>query len=191
MTTWDQDLVQQVQEGRPGAFAQLVREYEPSLKRSVFQFLGDADAAADVTQDAFIATYQNIHRFNPNHRYFSWVYRIAINRALNQIQRRKFTRSLGNQDIKCPGPAPDAQLEAQERAALVQLGLTALDYKYRLLVILRYFLDFSYAEMAMVTGLPVSTVRSRLHTARVLLKEEFKKKPKIATLSCPRSVFTR
>nr|MEE4269115.1 sigma-70 family RNA polymerase sigma factor [Candidatus Krumholzibacteria bacterium] len=175
MTTWDQDLVQQVQEGRPGAFAQLVREYEPSLKRSVFQFLGDADAAADVTQDAFIATYENIHRFNPNHRFFSWVYRIAINRALNQIHRNRFTQSLANQDLRCPDPTPDAQIEAQERAARVRLGLTALDDKYRVLLILRHFLEFSYAEMAMVTGLPVSTVRSRLHTARVLLREELKK----------------
>nr|MEE4269615.1 sigma-70 family RNA polymerase sigma factor [Candidatus Krumholzibacteria bacterium] len=177
MTTWDQDLVHQVQEGCPGAFAQLVREYEPSLKRSVFQFLGDADAAADVTQDAFIATYENIHQFNPNHRFFSWLYRIALNRALNQIHRNRFTRPLADQDIRCPDPAPDAQLEAQESAALVRLGLAALAYKYRVLLILRHFLEFSYAEMAMVTGLPVSTVRSRLHTARVLLRHELKKTP--------------
>jgi RNA polymerase sigma-70 factor, ECF subfamily len=172
VTTWEQDLVQQVQEGIPGAFAKLVRRYEPSLKNSVYQILGDADATADVIQDAFISTYEKIHLYNPNYRYFSWVYRIAINGALNKVQRRKFSQAFVEKEFPCPGPAPDTRMETREREAFVKRALAALEFKYRVLLVLRHYLDLSYSEIAMFTGLPVSTVRSRLHTARVLLKEE-------------------
>lgn len=172
MPTWEQDLIRQVQEGNSGAFAPLMRRYEPPLKHSILQILGDVDAVADVTQEAFIATFEKIHLYNPDHRYFSWVYRIAFNGAMNRINRRKFRQPLMEKEIKCPGPAPDARVEALEQEVLVKQALSALVYKYRVLLVLRHYLELSYSEIAAITELPVTTVRSRLHTARVLMKEE-------------------
>lgn len=172
MCTWEHDLISQVQEGNTGAFTPLVQRYEHCIQHSIFQVLGDVDVVADVTQEAFIATFEKIHLYNPEHRFFSWVYRIAYNGALNRINRRKLRQQFFEDDIRCPGPSPDILVEEHERDAFVKQALAALVLKYRVMLILRHYLDFSYDEIANITGLPVTTVRSRLHTARVLLKEE-------------------
>ena len=172
MTTWEQDLIRKVQIGDSRAFGPLVRMYEPGLKNSITRILGDPDAAADVTQEAFIAVFENIHRYNPDHRFFSWVYRIALNGALNKIHQRKFGLPLVIDDVSSPDPNPEAWTEARELAALIHQAVGSLKFKYRVLLVLRHYLDCSYAEIAKITDLPVTTVRSRLHTARVLLKNE-------------------
>jgi RNA polymerase sigma-70 factor (ECF subfamily) len=102
------------------------------------------------------------------------VYRIAYNGAMNRLQRRKFQQPLLEQDITGPGPAPDAWVEDRERSAALNRALALLDHKYRVQLVLRHFLDLSYAEIADITNLPLTTVRSRLHTARVLLREELR-----------------
>jgi RNA polymerase sigma-70 factor (ECF subfamily) len=170
--TWEWDLIRQVQAGESGAFTPLVRKYELPLRNSMFQILGDADDAADVTQDAFIATFEKVHLYNPEHRFFSWVYRIAFNAALNRINRKKFEKPLLDQDLTSAEPSPYARVETRERDDQIHQAVADLEFKYRVLLVLRHYLDFSYAEIAMITDLPVTTVRSRLHTARVLLKKE-------------------
>ena len=172
MGTWEQDLIRRVQAGDPEAFSPLVERYAGPLYASVPPMLGDADAAADVIQDAFITTFENIHHYNPDHRFFSWIYRIAQNGALNRINRRRFRRPLPEQEVPSPVPGPDAWVEAREQADHVTRAMALLADKYRVQLVLRHYLDLSYEEIASVTQLPVSTVRSRLHTARMLLKQE-------------------
>ena len=172
MGTWEQDLIHQVQAGDLEAFTPLVQRYAAPLKHSVFQILGDADAAADVTQDAFIAIFENIQLYKPEHRFFSWIYRIAYNGALNRIHRQRYQRPLLEHEVASMVPGPDAMVEAREMKAYVTKALALLNYKYRIQLVLRHYLDLSYAEIANITQLPVTTVRSRLHTARLLLKEE-------------------
>ena len=172
VATWEQDLIRQVQEGNLGAFAPLVRKYERPLRHAVYNILGDVDAAEEVTQEAFITTFERIHLFNPDHRYFSWVYRIAVNGALNKAAQRKARRPFCEYDIPCPGPSPHARLETREQSKKIHQAMATLVFKYRVIIILRHFLDFSYEEISFITDQPVSTVRSRLHTARALMKEE-------------------
>jgi len=170
----DKDLIQKVQQGDSDAFAPLVRRYESSIKNSMFHILGDADSTADITQEAFITTFEQIHKYNPEYRFFSWVYRIALNKALNRVNHRKHREPYFEENVESSAPGPDAKVEACEREDLVHQAMSTLVYKYRVLLVLRHFLDFSYSEIASVTDQPVSTVRSRLHTARVMMKEELK-----------------
>lgn len=172
MATWEQNLIRQVQEGNSRAFAPLVFKYELPIKHSVLNILGDTQAAEDVTQEAFIATFEKIHLYNPDHRFFSWVYRIALNGALNKATKRKCRLHVHEHDLPCPGPSPHAKLETREQSQQIHNAMASLVFKYRVLLILRHYLDFSYSEMALITGQPVSTVRSRLHTARALMKKE-------------------
>jgi len=171
----DKDLIQKVQQGDPGAFAPLMRKYESPIKNSMFHILGDADSTSDITQEAFITTFEKIHQYNPDYRFFSWVYRIAFNKALNRVSHRKHREPCLDENMESSEPGPYAEVEARERDDLIHQAMATLVFKYRILLRLRHFLDFSYSEIASVTDLPVSTVRSRLHTARVLMKKELKR----------------
>jgi len=172
VTTWEQDLIIKVQLGETGAFAQLVRRYQTPIFHSISRILGDEDAAADVTQQAFVSAYENIQKYNPDHRFFSWLYRIAYNGAMNVIKHRKFSQPLGDMDLPSGGPSPSARVESHETDFFVNRAMGELAYKYRVLLVLRHYLNFSYAEIARITDLPATTVRSRIHTARIHLREE-------------------
>jgi RNA polymerase sigma-70 factor (ECF subfamily) len=172
MITWEQDLIGKVQEGDPEAFAHLVKKYQDPIFNSICRILGDADAAADITQQAFVSAYEKIHTYNPEHRFFSWLYRIAYNGAMNRIKRRRYLQPLADIDLQDTGPSPADRLATRELNHLVNAGLATLAYKYRVLLVLRHYLNFSYAEIARITDLPVSSVRSRLYTARGLLRDQ-------------------
>ena len=172
MTTWDQDLVQQVQEGRPGAFSQLVREYEPSLKRSVFQFLGDADAAADVTQDVFLKLLDRYEQFRGEAAISTWLYRVVVNAFLDHCRARRPWLPLaeaGDEEetptaLLLP-PTQEDDAERRQRARAVQVAVAELGPRFRVLVVLRYSAGLSYEEIAEVLDVSPGTVASRLHRA--------------------------
>lgn len=172
--TLDKDLILKVQQGDPDAFAPLMLKYESSIRNSMFHILGDADSTADITQEAFITTFEKIHQYNSDYRFFSWVYRIAFNKAMNRLSHRKHREPFFEDDRESSEPRPDAKMEASEREHLVHQAMATLNIKYRFILVLRHFFDFSYSEIAQITNLPVSTVRSRLHTARVMMKEKLK-----------------
>jgi len=171
VATREQDLIRQVQEGKPGSFAQLVDQYRTPLHHSISKIVGDADAASDITQQAFVTAYENIDKFDPEYRFFSWVFRIAHNQAMNRLRRRRLLCPLGDQDLACTCPAPDALIEQSECCRDVNAALATLRHKYRVVLVLRHYLDLSYEEIARFTGVPTSTVRSRIHTARGLMRD--------------------
>jgi RNA polymerase sigma-70 factor (ECF subfamily) len=172
VTIPEQVLIGRIQKGDAAAYTELVRRYRLPLFQSVCRILGDADAAADVTQQAFISAYENIQSYDPDHRFFSWLYRMAFNGAMNKLQRRKFQQPLGEGDLLWPGPPTDARVQDREQTGCLQAAMAALEYKYRVVLVLRHYLDFSYAEIARTIDLPTTTVRSRIHTARLLLKQD-------------------
>ena len=112
----------------------------------------------------------------PDYRFFSWLYRIACNDALNKLRRRQHQQPWPDEDLPSATPAPDARVKDHEHVALLADGLATLEYKYRVLLVLRHYRDFSYADIARITDQPTSRVRSRMHTARVLLKGQMAEK---------------
>ena len=155
--------------GSPQDFVVLVERYQRVLYNLALRMLGDPEDARDATQTAFLRVWESLARFDPRHRFFSWIYRITTNECLNQIQRRRRLEPLH------PGLAsaddPTAGLRTRETSDRVQQALLRLTPEHREVVILRHFMELSYGEIAETLALPEKTVKSRLYEARQRLCE--------------------
>jgi RNA polymerase sigma-70 factor, ECF subfamily len=163
----DSDDAQLAVRGRRGdaaAFESLVQRYHRVLFNVALRMLGNRDEAADATQETFLKAYEHLESYDADRRFFSWIYRILANTCLNMRRSQRPYPALAPDAPVAPGPL--AMLEAQERQERVQAALLSLPLEQREVVILRYFADLSYDEIATTLGLPMVTVKSRLHGAR-------------------------
>ena len=166
----DAELVQRSLQGDLAAFEVLVQEYQSVLFTVAYRMLGDYEDARDATQNAFIKVFQKLGTFDPQHRFFSWIYRILVNECLNA--RRGKPVEVDGGDREAPASErPDEPLAAAERRDLVRRAVLALPHDYREVIVLRHFGGLSYDEMAEALRIPVRTVKSRLYTARQRLME--------------------
>jgi RNA polymerase sigma-70 factor (ECF subfamily) len=164
----DETLAERAQAGDADAFAALVERYQRAVLNLAYRMLGDAQEAEDVAQDVFVRAYQSLGRFDPSRRFFSWLYRIAINRCLTARARPR-PDALATQAglaLADPAPSPEQQATRGETQAAVQRAVAALPDHERALVALRYGADLSYEEIAATMQLPLGTVKTRLFRAR-------------------------
>ncbi len=165
----DAVAVGQALNGNPSAFEALVQRHHRVLFNIAFRMLGDYDEATDATQNAFVKAYQKLGTFDGEHRFFSWIYRILVNECLN-AQRSQRLQEAVDPELVADGD-PLESLEASERHDRVKRAILALPHEYREVIVLRYFADLSYGDIATAVGVPAKTVKSRLHTARQRLAE--------------------
>ncbi len=159
----DAALVRRCLSGETAAFETLVEEYQRVAFTVALRMLGDYEDARDVTQNTFVKAFEKLHSYDPSHRFFSWIYRILVNECLNARRGRRVVEELSAEHPMAP--TSDAA-EAAERRRDVRAALLALPAHYREVIVLRHFAQMSYEEMATALGIPVKTVKSRLHTAR-------------------------
>jgi RNA polymerase sigma-70 factor, ECF subfamily len=165
----DRALVRRFLDGERGAGDELVDRYHRSVFNVALRMLGNVQDAEDVTQTAFGNAFAALDSYDPRFRFFSWIYRMAVNEALNTLKRRKQVVSLdGSFDFPAPGTGSDNAGEAEEKVGRALLELKPDD---RAVVVLRHFVSFSYEEISNVLGVPVKTVKSRLFTARERLRQ--------------------
>jgi len=173
----DAVLVVAIREGRDGALRTLIERYTPSLTTTVIGMLGPSAEVDDVLQDVFIRFYHSLDRFELTESAEPYLKRIAINRALDTLRRRR--RNLGrflSRDAD-PSLSPDPprldpdNLERQDRHRLVYQALGTLSDKHRSVVVLRLIEGFSTEETARILDLPYGTVLSRLSRALSKLKQ--------------------
>jgi len=150
--------------GDASAFEPLVARYERALFGVALRLVGNYEDARDVTQNTFIRAYERLETFDPDRRFFSWVYRIAVNESLNLRRARRPQEELGT-SIEVAGGQAEA-VEAGERAARIERALAQLSEEYREVVMLRYYGELSYEEIGAAVGVPEKTVKSRLFSAR-------------------------
>ena len=156
-------LVARCLRGEPDAFEPLVARYERVLFSVALRLVGDYEDARDATQNAFVRAYVHLETFDPNRKFFSWIYRIVVNECLNlRRARRPQERLVATIEAKRTADG----VEALEQRDQIQVALQALTDEYREVVVLRHFADLSYAEISEVVGVPEKTVRSRLFSAR-------------------------
>ena len=173
----DEDLVVRAREGDRRAFRLLVERYEEEVAATVVAMLGPTAEVDDVVQEAFIRFYQTLDRFRGEAAVSTYLKRIAINRALDALRRRKrfLGRFRSRDDETYPAPDPsideDGRVEARERARLVHQAIEALPPKHRAVVVLRMIEGYSTEETAEMLGIPYGTVLSRLSRAHAKLKE--------------------
>ena len=153
------------------AFGQLVDAYQSKLFYAAYRITGSSEDAMDATQSAFVKAYENLRTFDPSRRFFSWIYRIALNEALN-ICNRRHNQSELEEEVPGTGDDPEQVCEAAEEGQAIQRALMNLCEEQRVVLVLRHFHGLSYGEIADVVGVNEKTVKSRLFTARQNLRAE-------------------
>jgi RNA polymerase sigma-70 factor (ECF subfamily) len=165
----DGALVRRTCGGEPRAFEGLVRRHEKTVFNAALRMLHDREEARDVTQTVFLKVYEHLGEYDPSHKFYSWIYRIALNESIKALQRRKPTAAL---DFETPdGTAgPDRVFDQRELSDSMAAAIMSLRTEHRAVIVLRHFMDCSYEDMAVILELPEKTVKSRLFTARQALK---------------------
>ena len=161
----DEELVERALDGDRKAFSALVERYQRPIYNAAFRVLGREEDAKDVVQTVFVKVAEHLGEYDERRKFFSWIYRIAVNECINERRSRRTYESL---DERLADPAPDQEEQAMRRevAEAVQAALQRLPEADREVLVLRHWLERSYAEIADALGLPESTVKSRLFEAR-------------------------
>ena len=171
MASVDAKLVTQVQQGDRKAFEMLVAKYEKPIFNTAYRMLHNADDAADITQAAFVKAFEKIDTYNPSFKFFNWLYRITVNESLNTINRRKRRREF-EYDPPARVPTPDEDLRLTEMGNILQRALDVLSFDQRVVIVLKHLMLLSYSEIATILEIPEKTVKSRLFTARQMLRKQ-------------------
>lgn len=161
----DSELVARVLTGDTSAFDALILRYQKPLFNSCLRMVGNREDARDIVQTVFLKAYEKLDTFDRERRFFSWIFRMMMNESLNLMDRRRPTQELAP-SLAAPGFSPEETLLQDERHARIQDALMRLQPDYRAAVVLRYFGDLSYRELAYVLDISEKTVKSRLFSAR-------------------------
>jgi RNA polymerase sigma-70 factor (ECF subfamily) len=175
------------------AFNEVVRLHGDRVFNLVLRMVGSRAEAEDIAQEVFVTVFKSIDSFRSEAKLSTWLLRIAANHAKNRIKYLARRRGSGGESgatdsaeladegkspIQSHIDAPDVLLEAAETEEMMQKAIATLDEDQRLLVVLRDVEELSYEEIVEITGLPEGTVKSRLHRARMTLKELLEEKLK-------------
>jgi len=171
------EWVEAALEGDQRAFERLVEHYQTAVFNLAYRMLGEPQEAEDAAQEVFLRAYANLSRYDPERSFKTWLLSIASNHCIDRLRKRRLTwLSIEEEEgvsahpslvSMTPGPE-DAYLE-QERSADMQALLAQLPPDYRLVVVLRYWYDMSYAEIADALQTSESAIKSRLFRARQTL----------------------
>ena len=167
----DATLVKHCQRGNRDACAELVTRYQKPVFNAALRLLHNAEDARDAAQSTFLKAFEHLADYDSSFKFYSWLYRIAINESLNALKARKPGMEIsGNEPDETPGP--DRSAEASEARRAIEDALMHLTPELRAVAVLRHTMQLSYQEMAEILALPEKTVKSRLYSARQLLREQ-------------------
>lgn len=170
----DVELVQIVLAGKQDAFAILVERYKDAVQNLAYRMLSNITEAEDITQEVFVRAYTQLATYKPAHKFSTWLLSIASHLAIDQLRRRRFL-ALPLEDVPFLewitdlGAGPEQSALAGEQQDEIQAYLGRLHSKYRAVIVLRYWYDLSYEEIAAALHLTQPLVKARLHRARELL----------------------
>jgi RNA polymerase sigma-70 factor (ECF subfamily) len=178
----DETLVLRAQAGDTGAFDELVRRYTSIVYRILYKILRHDEDTQDALQDTFVSAYRALPRFRQDARFSTWLYRIATNAALMKARARR--TNLVSLDHPTEDPdaqnawelpdwsaTPDEEIMTSETRRIMEDAIQALPPEQRAAFVLHDIQDLSSAETAQAMGITVSAVNSRLHRARVFLRD--------------------
>ena len=181
----DHELIAGVRDGDEDAFQEIVRRYRNPITNFVYRMLDDYDRSVELAQETFIRVYTSAGRYQANHNFSTYIYRIASNLAISELRQRKRRRLVSlfspfsNEDgeiveIDLPdgNTLQDQSLIEDERRKAVSRAIASLPQKYRAAIVLRDIEEMSYDGIARVLSLSEGTVKSRINRARNLLKEK-------------------
>ena len=162
----EQGLAEKAKQGDERAFTKLVETYERVIFNLALRMTGDYEDARDIAQTVFVKAYRNLPSFDPKYKFFSWIYRIGMNECLNHRAKRREEAELDPDLIAEDEGDADSRAGDVLRTEAIDESLMRLTVDYRVVIILRHFLELNQAEMAQILGVSEQIVKSRLHTAR-------------------------
>jgi RNA polymerase sigma-70 factor (ECF subfamily) len=172
----DQALLERYRNGDRAAFTALVVRYQRPLYNAAFWVLRSVEDANDITQIVFLKVAEQLDDYDPQYKFFSWIYRIAVNESLNLLRRNKREEALDD-DVDLPGSErsnPESQFGEAELARRIRGALMSLPTNDRIVLSLRHFSECSYQEIGQILDLDEKTVKSRLYEARHRLRDVLK-----------------
>jgi RNA polymerase sigma-70 factor (ECF subfamily) len=176
----DHRLIADCLQGRTAAFGELVRRYQDRLYNTVYRLVDNAEDAQDVVQDAFLNAYQSLATFKGDSQFFTWLYRIAVNTAISLKRKQRVTLTIKASRFGEGGAEPldhseisrpEYALEQAEQERWIQEALNRLSPEHRTVLILKDMEGQKYETIAEILQVPIGTIRSRLHRARLELRE--------------------
>jgi RNA polymerase sigma-70 factor (ECF subfamily) len=167
----EREILERVRRGDRAAYQGIVTRYMQTAYYIALGFVHNQQDALDISQDAFIRAFRKIKQFDLERRFFPWFYRLLKNLCLDHIKKRRRITEVPLDDVQLAGEK-EADPELKE---LLWKGIEELSFEQREVIILRYFRQYSYQEIADVTGKPLGTVMSSLFYAKKRLKEILKK----------------
>ena len=167
----------QALKGNTEAFTQLVEAYQSPVYNLCYRMLGDACEAEDAAQETFLRAFMHLHKYDRSRSFSTWLLSIAAHYCIDQIRKRRMTLiSLDDNPLVDPpdqNPGPELALGQNELRRRIQVLLQILSPQDRAVVVMYYWYDLSYDEIAQSLGLTISAVKSRLHRARLALSERW------------------
>jgi len=174
----DEEIAKRVQKGDIESFGVLMERYEKKLTRYGKKFLADSEDIKDLVQEVFVEVYMNLRSFDVNRKFSSWIYRIAHNKFINAVKKKWKDRIFPfDLDLLLPQPVAeetaDGELHKQDLKRMMDRCLNDISPKYREPIVLYYFEDMDYKEIAEILQIPVGTVGIRLRRGKEILKNLF------------------
>ena len=175
----DVRLIERAKKNDQAAYAQLMDRYQEAIYYMLLKMVNNASDAEDLTIEAFSKAFKNLEQYTPNFAFSTWLFKIASNNCIDFIRKKRIDhisldREIGDRDrasniIMAEVPDPEEDLIKKQKAKLMRSIVTTLKPRYRDLVELRYFKEYSYEEIADELNLPLGTVKAQLFRARELL----------------------
>jgi RNA polymerase sigma-70 factor (ECF subfamily) len=175
----DHTLIAECRGGNTAAFGELVRRHQERLFNTVYRLVDNAEDAQDVVQEAFLNAYQSLDGFHGDAAFFTWLYRIAVNAAISLKRKQRVLARIDGREGE-PGiepldtselSRPSHALEQAEQERRIRQALGRLSPEHRAVLVLKDMEGEKYETMAEILQIPIGTVRSRLHRARLELRE--------------------
>ena len=180
----DAELIRAVKAGEAGAFQSLVEQYQDRVINTCYGFVRDREDAKDIAQEVFIEIYQSLEKFREEAKLSTWIYRISVTKSLDFLRRKNRKKRMGQfkklfniddvaERIEQPsGNNPDKNMEARERAQILQQAMDRLPENQKIAITLSKYEGFSNKEISEIMNTSVSSVESLIHRAKVNLKKK-------------------
>lgn len=191
MNSVETRLAKLARNGDRGAFAELVDLYKDKIYHLAYRMLNNKHEAEDAVQETFLRVYTNLHRYDEQQKFSTWIFRIGTNHCIDRLRKRK--HSAYSLDAEMPDgegndyysmlpgneETPERQMILSETQIQIRKAIDALPEKYKSVVILRYLQDMSLQEISDVLDMPVTTVKTRVHRGREYLRKKLEQDPSL------------
>lgn len=175
--------IKEVLKGDQNAFAEIVELFQDKLYRICYRMLGNKHEAEDIAQEAFVRAFINIHTFDTNRKFSTWLYRIGTNLCIDRIRKKKPDYYLDAEvagtdglnmysQIASKEELPEQEVLKMEMQDRVQYEISRLPDKYRAVIVLKYMEDLPLQEISDILEMPLGTVKTRIHRGREALRKQ-------------------